>query len=798
MDFRTFLQQNIAVFDGAFGTMVQKSGARVGTVPEEINLTQPQLAADIHRAYAAAGADVITADTFGANEKKVGSAKRAEELIEAGVRLAKEAAPGKFIALDIGPIGMLLEPMGTLSFEEAYQIFARTVEAGARAGADLVLIETMADLQELRAALLAAREHSELPVLCSMTFEENGRTFAGCDPACYALAASPLADAVGVNCSLGPRKLLPIVQKILDYTDKPVLVQANAGLPDADMHYDVSAEEFADVYAEFLRMGVRIVGGCCGTTPEYIRKLRALADGAVPFAPANKLAGRSLVCSARKPVEVDGCRVIGERINPTGKKAMKAALLAGDWGYAQAQAVEQEEAGADILDVNAGLPEIDEKQALCKLVQAVQAVSDLPLQIDCGKADAIEAALRVYAGKAIVNSVNGEDRVLNSILPVVKKYGAAVVGLTMDEHGIPKTAEERVRIAEKIIRTCASYGIPQEDIYIDCLTLTVSAEQGQAHETLEALRQIKQKYRVRTVLGVSNISFGLPNRQIVNTSFLTAALFAGLDAPILNPNVPENMQAVAAFRALSGQDKNCADYVARYAAPITKQTPAASPAAASSPASPSPSSDNNKEGSEIFALIKKGLPAAGAACAALLEREAPLSVIDDYLIPALNAVGEEYERGTLFLPQLIAAAESAKLCFDEVKKKLPGGAASRGDIVLATVQGDIHDIGKNIVKTVLENYGYRVFDLGKNVPPEAVVRACKQHNIRLCGLSALMTTTVVHMEETIRLLRKECPDCRVMVGGAVLNPDYAKKIGADYYCKDANADVKAAEEVFGK
>ena len=496
--------------------------------------------------------------------------------------------------------------------------------------------------------------------------------------------------------------------------------------------------------------------------------------------------------------EVDGCRVIGERINPTGKKAMKAALLAGDYGYAQAQAVEQEEAGADILDVNAGLPEIDERAALCKLVQAVQAVSDLPLQIDCGKADAIEAALRVYAGKAIVNSVNGEDRVLNSILPVVKKYGAAVVGLTMDEHGIPKTAEERVRIAEKIIRTCASYGIPQEDIYIDCLTLTVSAEQGQAHETLEALRQIKQKYRVRTVLGVSNISFGLPNRQIVNTSFLTAALFAGLDAPILNPNVPENMQAVAAFRALSGQDKNCADYVARYAAPIARQATAASPAAASSPASPSPSSDNNKEGSEIFALIKKGLPAAGAACAALLEREAPLSVIDDYLIPALNAVGEEYERGTLFLPQLIAAAESAKLCFDEVKKKLPGGAASRGDIVLATVQGDIHDIGKNIVKTVLENYGYRVFDLGKNVPPEAVVRACKQHNIRLCGLSALMTTTVVHMEETIRLLRKECPDCRVMVGGAVLNPDYAKKIGADYYCKDANADVKAAEEVFGK
>ena len=790
MDFRTFLRDNIAVFDGAFGTMLQQSGARVGTVPEEVNLTQPHIVAGIHRAYAAAGADVITANTFGANEKKAGSLARAQELIAAGVRLAREAAPGKFVALDIGPIGMLLEPMGSLSFEEAYGIFARTAEAGAKAGADLILIETMADLQELRAALLAAREHCDLPVLCSMTFEENGRTFAGCDPACYALAASPLADAVGVNCSLGPQKLLPIVQTILDYTEKPVIVQANAGLPDARMHYDVSAEEFAAVYGQFLQMGVRIVGGCCGTTPDYIRRLRALADKAVPFAAPNKLAGRSLVCSARKLVEVDGCRVIGERINPTGKKAMKAALLAGDWGYAQAQAIEQADAGADILDVNAGLPEIDEQRALVRLVQAVQAVCDLPLQIDCGKADAIEAALRACCGKAIVNSVNGEERVLAAILPVVRKYGAAVVGLTMDERGIPKTARERVAIAEKIIQACAAYGIPQEDIYIDCLTLTVSAEQGQAHETLEAMRAIKQKYRVRTVLGVSNISFGLPNRQIINTSFLTAALFAGLDAPILNPNLRENMQAVAAFRALSGQDKNCADYVAHYSAHIA-------PAA---PASSAPAAAAGEGGSEadIFYCIKKGLPAAGAACAKLLETQPPLDVIDRYLIPALNAVGEEYERGTLFLPQLIAAAESAKLCFDEVKKKLPGGAASRGDIVLATVKGDIHDIGKNIVKTVLENYGYHVIDLGKNVPPAEIVRVCREQKIRLCGLSALMTTTVVHMEETIRLLRAECPGCRVMVGGAVLNADYAKKIGADYYCKDANADVKVAEEIFGK
>ena len=673
--------------------------------------------------------------------------------------------------------------MGSLTFDEAYDAFARQAIAGAQAGADLVLIETMADLQELRAALLAAREHSELPVLCSMTFEENGRTFAGCDPACYALAASPLADAVGVNCSLGPRKLLPIVQKILDYTDKPVLVQANAGLPDADMNYDVSAEEFADVYAEFLRMGVRIVGGCCGTTPEYIRKLRALADGAVPFAPAGKLAGRSLVCSARRMAEVDGCRVIGERINPTGKKAMKAALLAGDWGYAQAQAVEQEEAGADILDVNAGLPEIDEKQALCKLVQAVQAVSDLPLQIDCGKADAIEAALRVYAGKAIVNSVNGEEGTLRAILPIVKKYGAAVVGLTTDERGIPHSAKERIRIAEKIIAACAEYGIPQEDILIDCLTLTVSAEQGQAQETLNAMRALKRRYRVKTVLGVSNISFGLPERRIVNTAFLTAALAAGLDAPIINPNVPEMMQAVRAWKTLSGEDKNCADYTARYG-----NIPAAAP---------QPTQEKAGDArAELFRCIRRGLPQAAAACAQLLETNAPLDVVNDSLIPALNEVGDDYEKGVLFLPQLIAAAESAKLCFDEVKKRLPGGGAARGKIVLATVKGDIHDIGKNIARTVLENYGYKVIDLGKNVPPEAVAEACAREGAKLCGLSALMTTTVPAMEQTIRLLRERCPGCRVMVGGAVLTAGFAKKIGADWYCKDANADVKIARYLF--
>lgn len=782
MKFSDFLKKHIVLFDGAFGTLLQKKAGNVGTLPERLNEERPELIADIHRAYLDAGADVITANTFGANPLKADSKELSDRLIRAGVALARKVAKDKFVALDIGPSGRLLEPMGSMTFEEAYQCFADVVDAG-KEGADLILIETMADLQEMRAALLAAREHSDLPVLCSMTFEENGRTFAGCDPLCYAMTCAPLADAVGVNCSLGPAKLLPVVRAILSATDKPVIVQANAGLPDADLNYDVSAEEFAEVYRTFLDEGVQIIGGCCGTTPEYIRLLRDLADGRAPQ--KRGVPRRSCVCSATRAVFVDGVRVIGERINPTGKKAMKQALLSGDYGYVQTQAIEQTDAGADILDVNAGLPELDEKTVLARLVREVQAVSDLPLQIDCGKPDAIESALRICCGKAIVNSVNGEDKVLHSILPIVKKYGAAVVGLTMDERGIPRTAKEREQIAQKIIQTCESYGIAQEDIYIDCLTLTVSAEQAQTAETLNALRHIKEKYRVKTVLGVSNISFGLPNRQIINTAFLTAAMFAGLDCPILNPNVPENMQAVAAYRALSGEDKNCTAYTEKYGSvKISVQQSSSSPAA---------EADGEED---IFRAIRKGLPSAGALAAKLLQTVKPLQLIDEYLIPALNAVGDAYEKGTLFLPQLIAAAESAKLCFDEVKKLLPEGGAERGKIALATVRGDIHDIGKNIVKTVLENYGYKVLDLGKNVPPEEIVQACEREHILLCGLSALMTTTVPAMEETIRLLRERCPDCRVMVGGAVLNADYAKKIGADWYCKDANADVKIAQFIF--
>lgn len=783
MDFLQFIRDRIVLFDGAFGTVLQqKTSGKTGTVPEKLNLERPELILQIHREYAEAGADVITANTFGANEIKAGSRELADSLIRAGVALARQAAGERFVALDIGPLGKLLSPMGELTFQQAYDAFAHAVEAGK--GADVILIETMSDLQELRAALLAARENSELPVLCSMTFDESGRTFMGCDPVCYALTASPLADAVGVNCSLGPKQLLPAVRAILQNTEKPVLVQANAGLPDEKMHYNVGEEEFAGACEEFLKEGVRIVGGCCGTTPAYIRRLRPLVDRYKPQQP--RRAARSAVCSATKAVFIDGVRVIGERINPTGKKAMKEALFAGDFAFVCDRAAEQEEAGADILDVNAGLPGLDEAAVLERMVLEIQAVCPLPLQIDTGNAVAAERALRAFCGKAILNSVNGEEKNLRALLPIVKKYGAAVVGLTIDERGLPKTAQRRVEIAEKIIRTAEEYGIPQEDVYIDCLTLTASAEQNQALETLRAIRTLKQKYRVKTVLGVSNISFGLPARKIVNASFLTAAMFAGLDLPILNPNAEENMQAVAAFRVLSGQDKNCAEYTKKYGTSAT-------PSPAESPATPATGAAE-----ELAQGIYKGLPTAAKACAELLKTVSPLEAIENHLIPALNRVGDDYERGKLFLPELIAAAESAKLCFAEVNKLLPEGSAARGTIVLATVHGDIHDIGKNIVKTVLENYGYRIVDLGKNVPPETVAEACKREKVLLCGLSALMTTTLPAMESTVRLLRRDCPDCRIMVGGAVLTEEYAKKIGADYYCKDANASVKAAQEVFGK
>lgn len=790
MKFQDLTDKRIVLLDGAFGTQLQKRGLEGGELPERLNLTDPQMIYDIHREYVESGSDIIYTNTFGANRKKLKDGDEVRTLIKAGVEIAKKAASGRLVALDIGPSGALIEPLGSMTFDEAYELFKEQVIAGAEAGADLVVLETMSDLYELKAALLAVKENSDLPVMCSMTFDESGRTFTGCPVEAFALTASNFCDAIGINCSLGPDQLLPIVKRLSQSTSLPLFVKANAGLPDSEMNYSVSAEEFCKTYEEFIKMGVSILGGCCGTTPEYIKGLAGLREKYKPVKRDFKY--KTAVCSSTKVVYIDGVKVIGERINPTGKKAMKQALMDKDFGYIATQTLEQVEAGADILDVNAGLPQIDETEMLTDMVRYIQGLTDAPLQIDCSKPEAIERALRYYNGKPIVNSVNAEESSLKSILPLVAKYGASVVGLTMDERGIPKTVEERVRLAEKIISRAKEYGIREQDIYIDCLTLTVSAEPDQAVKTLQAITYLKSKYDIKTVLGVSNISFGLPARQIVNSAFLTMAMYAGLDLPILNPNIPENMQAVDAYNLLTEKDKNCTRYTQKYA----DYVPAGNMTTAVRKDNSKPSDDKSKE-DDIFYCIEKGLDKAREVTAGLLKSFKPLQVIDEYLIPALNKVGDNYEKGKIFLPQLIASAESAKACFDEVKKHIPNSENSdKGKIVLATVKGDVHDIGKNIVRTVLENYGYKVIDLGKNVDPETVVSAVKENGIKLCGLSALMTTTVENMKITVELLKEKCPDCKIMVGGAVLTEEYAEKIGADKYCKDANQSAKYAESVF--
>ncbi|MDE7209766.1 MAG: homocysteine S-methyltransferase family protein [Clostridia bacterium] len=786
MKFNDLIKNSIVLLDGALGTQLQKRGLEGGAIPERLNVENPQLIYSVCKEYADSGSDVISANTFGANRKKLGSKEEVDRLIKAGIEIARKAAGDKLVALDLGPTGALIEPLGSMTFDEAYDIFKEQVIAG-KDGADLIIIETMSDLYELKAALLAVKENCDLPVIASMTFDESGRTFTGCSVEAFAITASAWADALGINCSLGPEQLLPIMQRLVDNTDLPVIIQANAGLPDSEMNYPVTAEEFASLYEKYIDMGVSILGGCCGTTPEYIAKLDELRK-------SKKIGKRNrkyntAVCSSTKVVYIDGVKVIGERINPTGKKAMKQALIDRDFDYIANQTIEQVEAGAEILDVNAGLPQIDEKQMLTEMVKYIQSLTDAPLQIDCGKPEAIESALRYYNGKPIVNSVNAEEKSLSTILPIVAKYGASVVGLTIDENGIPKTVEERIRLAEKIIDRAKSFGIREEDVYIDCLTLTVSAEPEQAVNTLKAIEILKSKYNIKTVLGVSNISFGLPARQIINTAFLTMAMRAGLDLPILNPNIPENMQAVDAFNVLTCKDKNCMAYTAKYADYVGTQIVKKDTA----------KSDGAGGEKDIFYCIEKGLDRASALTAELLKTHDALQVIDDYLIPALNKVGDNYEKGKIFLPQLIASADCAKACFDVVKKNLPAGTnTEKGKIVLATVKGDVHDIGKNIVKTVLENYGYKVLDLGKNVPPMTVVEAVRDNDIKLCGLSALMTTTVENMQETVRLLKEHCPNCKVMVGGAVLTEEYAKQIGADKYCKDANASAKYASWVFSQ
>ena len=796
-----FARRRFVFLDGGLGTQLQKRGLQPGQKPELAAFLMPETLEAIHREYAAAGADILYANTFGANEQKLtGTGYTVAQTVAASIACARRAAQpyGALVALDIGPLGELLAPTGTLSFEDACARFAEIVQAGVQAGADLIVIETMTDLYELKAAILAARENSTLPVLASMSFESRGRTFTGCTVESFGITAAGLGvDAVGINCSLGPEEILPFAKRLCRVVPAgmPVFVKPNAGLPNPDGSYDLTADGFVEQMLPYAATGISVVGGCCGTTPEYIRKLR---EAFAKLTPAQKIpVRRSRLCTPVRCVEVEGITVVGERINPTGKKRLQQALREGDSGYACAQAVAQAEAGAQVLDVNAGLPGIDEAATLEMLVRELQAVTDLPLQLDSNDPVALERALRIYNGKPIVNSVNGEEKSLKAILPLCKKYGAAVVGLCLDENGIPKTAEGRFAVAQKIVAATDAAGIPREDVYLDCLTLTVSAEQASAVETLKAMRLCKQELGVRTVLGVSNISFGLPCRGYMNTTFLTLAMQAGLDLAIMNPNTPEMMAAVRAFRVLTSQDEQCADYVQAYAGQQTQtvQTVKAPAAETAAPAAGVSGADD-----PLADAVRRGLKkeARAAAEQALLTRE-PLEVVNLSLIPALDTVGDGFEKGTLFLPQLLQAATAAQAAFDVIKTAIANSgqkSVSKGKIVLATVKGDIHDIGKNIVRVVLENYGYEVTDLGRDVDPMRVVQAARETGAPLVGLSALMTTTVPSMQTTIEELHKAGLPCKVMVGGAVLTPSFAKQIGADFYAKDAKASADYAKQLF--
>ena len=779
------MNEILTLLDGGMGTMLQAAGLPLGEVPELWSLTHPEAVEAVHRAYVEAGSEVVYANTFGANRFKAARCGvDTAELVAAGVRCARAAAGEKArVALDIGPLGQLLEPLGTLDFETAYDCFREIAVAGEQAGADLAVIETMSDLYEVKAAVLAVKENTRLPVWVTMTFEGTGRSFVGVTVPAMALTLEGLGvDALGFNCSLGPAELLPLVRELRRWTDLPLILKPNAGLPDPlTGAYALRPEAFAAALVPALREGVTIFGGCCGTTPDFIRAVKAALAG--QSVPPREKADRRGVCSAVNTAVYGGVRVIGERINPTGKKRFQQALREHDLDYIAACALEQQDAGAEILDVNVGLPGLDEPELMAAAVKAIQAVCDLPLQIDSSDPRAIEAGLRAVNGRAIVNSVNGEEAVLESILPLCRKYGAAVVGLCLDSGGVPQSWQERAAIARRILRAAERHGIPREDVFIDCLTLTVSAQQNQAVETLRAVRYVREELGLHTVLGVSNISFGLPAREIVTQSFLAQALYAGLDFPIVNPNQRPIMDAIAAHRVLTGEDRDSAAYIARFTG-TERET--AAPAAFSL---------------TLAEAVRRGLKRETALLTEeALQSRSELDVVDELLIPALDRVGEDYERQVLFLPQLLSAANAACEGFEIIKRRLAArgsDSVSKGKILLATVRGDIHDIGKNIVRVVLENYGYTVLDLGRDVPVETVVETAVRENIRLVGLSALMTTTVPSMAATIAALRRSGHACKIMVGGAVLTPEYAAEIGADYYAKDAKASADIARQVLG-
>ena len=800
-----FRQSNTILLDGGMGTMLQAAGLKLGARPEELNITDPALIEGIHGQYAAAGSRIVNANTFGASAHKLaGSAYTLEQVITAGIENCKRAcAPyGALTALDVGPLGELLEPSGTLAFEDAVAEYARIVKAGEAAGADLIFFETYTDLYELKAALLAAKENTHLPILASMSFEAGGRTFTGCTVESFAATARGLgADAVGINCSLGPKEIFPMAKRLAEAVpgNFPVFVKPNAGLPRADgSGYDITPQLFALQMKPYRELHLFAAGGCCGTTPEFIKLLNGTFAGCTPGRPAHRTP--SVLCTPVDTVTVDGITVVGERINPTGKKRFQQALREGDMNYVLEQAVSQAEAGAQILDVNVGAPGVDEPVLMEQVVKALQSVTSLPLQLDSSNVEALARGLRVYNGKPIVNSTNGEPEKLAAILPLCKKYGAAIVGLAIDEKGIQPKAADRVAIARRITEAALAAGIPREDIYIDCLTLTASAQQEDVLATVQALEACKKELGVRTVLGVSNISFGLPCRTYLNTTFLTMAMYAGLDLAIMNPSSEEMMAAVYAYNVLTNRDKQSTKYIERFADRVPAST-ALAQAAKAVPAASAAEAELTGPYAALMKAVEKGLKGDAAAhTRTLLAEKQPLEVVDEALIPALDIVGAKYEKGTLFLPQLLQAASAAQSAFEEIKTAIAQkgeGSASKGRIVLATVKGDVHDIGKNIVRVILENYGFEVLDLGRDVPVETVVDTVREKDVHLVGLSALMTTTLKSMEETIAALRAAKLDCKIMVGGAVLTPEYAEKIGADWYAKDAKRSADIAKEFFG-
>lgn len=816
------MRENRVYFDGGMGSLLQERGLAPGELPETWNLLHPEVLVEIHRAYLEAGANIMTTNTFGANRLKYpeGGQWALEELVRAAVENAAEArcqyeencrregrqCQPSFIALDLGPTGKLLKPYGDLEFEAAVALYQEVVKTGAEAGADLILIETMSDSLEVKAAVLAAKENCSLPVFATMAFDEKGKLLTGGDvESVTALLEGLRVDALGLNCGLGPEQMAPIAQRFMKVSSTPVIVNPNAGLPRSEGSrtvYDINSDQFARKMREIAEMGVFMMGGCCGTTPEHIRKLKAACDDLPVQLPEKK--GRTVICSYATTVEFGSKPVIiGERINPTGKKKFKQALRDHDMEYILKEGVAQQDNGAHVLDVNVGLPEIDEPSMMEEAVKELQAVIDLPLQIDTSNEEAMERALRCYNGKALVNSVNGKQEVMDAIFPLVAKYGGVVIGLALDEEGIPETAEGRIRVAKKIYARAAEYGIGPEDIIIDGLCMTISSDSQGAVTTLETLRRVRDELGGKTILGVSNISFGLPQREIINSAFFTMALHDGLSAAIINPNSEAMMRAYYSYLALAGLDPQCGEYISIYGS-----QPSVSLGVTLSRKGPSGTGDGAGMGSagqggdfSLADAVIKGLKEASSAAAkGLLASQDPLDVINQEIIPALDAVGKGFEKGTVFLPQLLMSAEAAKAAFEVIKEQMSRSGQeqeSKGTIILATVKGDIHDIGKNIVKVLLENYSYQVVDLGKDVPPETVTETAVRLHVPLVGLSALMTTTVPSMEETIRQLRREAPWVKVMVGGAVLTQEYADSIGADQYCSDAMASVNYAETVFG-